>query len=172
MKFVFRKGKKVISLLLAVIMIVGVLPTAAMAAEVPAKGEEVISPRAGTETLPYGWYDIGTFSFTGGGNLTPVKTVAGRYLSLEIAYQQSSKDHNGNPIKLTIKIKDYNTGNIIATRDWGTVGGGTYITAHKEKFDLGRTGRKVQIWFILSTPGVSSAPDRTVDIIGFKSYVE
>lgn len=52
MKFVFRKGKKVISLLLAVIMIVGVLPTAAMAAEVPAKGEEVISPRAGTETLP------------------------------------------------------------------------------------------------------------------------
>lgn len=166
------------SILLSILTLVCVaFPVSAFAAEpdtvvtpeVQTSNQEIV-PYAGVETLPYGWYDIGTFSFTRS-NVTPVKTVSGRYLTLSIGYRTSAADTGSGPIRLTVRVKDYYTGQYIDTYVFNSCSGYDYPSFSLWKIDLGSTGRRVHICFEVESANGDST-SRRADIIYFRSYVE
>lgn len=127
---------------------------------------------AGEETLPYGWYEVGSFSFTNY-NLTPQKTVPGRYLALSILYSKPTWDAGIGDVKLTIDVRDANTGvSITGKMDFGKVSDGNIKSFTQPVIDLGYSGRKIQIWFDASSAGVSNGNYRSLTIHSFRTYVE
>ena len=163
------RKKKFISMLLATMMLVStVFPTNVFAAEKEESLSENATPRAGVETLPIGYHSIGSFTFRDT-NLTPVKTVAGRYMQLVLAYSVASSDQGLGGIRLTVQIRDAYTGAVIDSYQ-GTVerGATAYATP---SFDLGYAGRQIRIFFDASSSGASNGNYRTAYIQTFTSIV-
>lgn len=124
--------------------------------------------KSGVETLPEGkWYNIGSFSFSGY-NVTPVKTVPGEYLTLGIQYDQASYDAGSGPMLLTVKIKDYYTGEYIDSAQYPIADPSSLYT--QEDFYMGYAGRKIQIRFELSSTNGSTV-ERSANVNTFRSYV-
>ncbi len=114
---------------------------------------------SGVETLPLDtWYFVGSFSFTGY-NITPVKTVEGRYLTIYVDFYKPSWDSGTGGVKLEIAIKDYYTGSLITNFvSMGTSTGNT--VSNSTTFDLGYSGRKVHIYFKEKSADGSSSISR------------
>ena len=166
------------SMLLSILILACLaFPASAFAAEpdisvtpvVQTSTQEIV-PYAGVETLPYGWYDIGNFSFTRS-NVTPVKTVSGRYLTLSIGYRTSAADTGYTYIYLTVRLRDYYTGQYINTYVFNTCNGYDYPSFAQWQVDLGSTGRRVYICFEVESANGGST-SRRADIISFRSYVQ
>ena len=163
------RRKRFLGIFLATVMLAStMIPTNVFAAENHEMVTESITPRAGEETLPIGFYSIGSFTFRDT-NLTPVKTVAGRYMQLMLAYSVASSDQGLGGIKLTVQIRDAYTGAVIGSYQ-GTVerGGTVYATP---SFDMGYAGRKIQFFFDASSSGASNGNYRTAYIQTFTSIV-
>lgn len=137
--------------------------------------ETDIMPRAGNnEVLPLGGpYQIGPFTFTDT-NLTPTKIPAGRYVDFIILFKKASKDAGLGNVKLTINVRDANTGQIL-TRDFVQVAdtnpyAGTILATNY--IDLGYANRPIQIWFDASSTGQSNGNFRSIEIMDFASFVK
>lgn len=124
------------------------------------------------EVLPLNQvYEIGGFTFTDT-NLTPVKIPAGRYLKLGINFKKASIDAGLGNVKLTIKVKDANTGAVIANSTYtlnAYEGSSRWLTTNK--IDLGYANRKIQVWFDASSTGQSNGNYRSIQVLEFKSTV-
>ena len=164
-----KRRKRFLSILLATVMLTSTMfSVSAFAAEKNEPAAENITPRAGEETLPIGYYSIGAFSFRDT-NLTPVKTVAGRYMQLVLAYSVASSDQGLGGIKLTVQIRDAYTGAVIGSYQ-GTVERGATTYAYPS-FDLGYAGRRIQFFFDASSSGASNGNYRSAYIQNFTSVV-
>lgn len=128
-----------------------------------------IEPRAGTETLPLGWYTISSKFSIRGHNTTPVKTVQGQYLRLSY---NATKGATSEPLAILTRIKDYNTGEFIGgtdvflISDKATTAGFTTI-----QFDLGYAGRKVQIYTYIQDARSATENTSLVTFTDYQSYV-
>ena len=127
--------------------------------------------RAGVETLPYGTYGIGPFTFIDN-NLTPVKTVAGSTVSFRIVFQKASQDQGIGPVKLTVQIRDI-YGNAISDKWVYPLSSDNEIKSiTTPEINLGYTGRKIQIWFDASSVGASNGNYRSIYVSSFTAYVK
>ena len=164
------RKKRIFAILLAAITLTStIIPINAFAAE---KGEVVsenVTPRAGEETLPLGYHSIsGEFTFYDT-NLTPVKTVVGRYMQLMFGFSVASSDQGLGGIRLTVQIRDAITGAVIGSYQ-GTVERGSTVYV-SPSFDLGYGGRRIQIFFDASSSGQSNGNFRRATIYGLTSLV-
>ena len=138
-------GKRTINIFLALILLVGTITVYS----VPANA-------AGVENLPYGVYNISLepFSFRNT-NLTPVKTVTGgSNLRLVFSFTRCASLDQGiasTPIKITVEIRDANTGARIGGQFTDIVNPGNTTYSGTQYWYLGYTGRKIQIWFDASS---------------------
>lgn len=123
---------------------------------------------AGTETLPIGYTRIGGFTFTDT-NLTPVKTVSGRYMNIFLHFKKADIDAGIGNVKLTVNVRDANTGQIISpTYVWtADPENKVYTSVVLPKVDLGYSNRRVQIWFDASSTGQSNGNYRSITFSGF-----
>lgn len=134
-----RKFKhRVISCLMAALMLVTMLGVSNVYA-------------AGVETFKLNnEYDVGSFTFTDG-NITPTKTVEGRYLYTYFKMSKASSDQGvaGTRIKVTVEVLDASTKQILGTAyyiiDPGKSMDGGFET------DLGYAGRRICYRFDAST---------------------
>ena len=164
-----KRRKRFLSILLAAVMLTSTMFSVnALAAEKNESVTESITPRAGEETLPIGFYSIGSFTFRNT-NLTPVKTVSGRYMQLMLGYSVASSDQGIGGIRLTVEVRDAYTGAVIGTYQ-GTVERGNTEYA-SQTFDLGYAGRRIQFFFDASSSGASNGNYRTAYIQSFTAYV-
>ncbi len=165
-----KRRKRFLGILLATVMLTSTMFSAnnVFAAEKNEPAVESIKPRAGEETLPIGYYSIGAFTFRNT-NLTPVKTVAGRYMQLVLAYSVASSDQGLGGIRLTVQIRDAYTGAVIGSYQ-GTVERGATTYAYPS-FDLGYAGRRIQFFFDASSSGASNGNYRSAYIQNFTSVV-
>ena len=164
-----KRRKRFLGILLAAVMLTSTMFSAnAFETEKDEPVAESIIPRAGEETLPIGYHSIGSFTFRNT-NLTPVKTVAGRYMQLVLAYSVASSDQGLGGIKLTVQIRDAYTGAVIGSYQ-GTAERGATVYA-TPSFDMGYAGRKIQFFFDASSSGASNGNYRTAYIQTFTSIV-
>ncbi len=128
--------------------------------------------RAGQETLPLGLYLISkNFTITNN-NLTPIKTVQGRYMRLIFSWSVSTEDKGLGGEIITIKIKDAETGNYIDNLTITDTVENKLLLAHFERtFDLGYAGRKIQIFTDVSSLGESNGHYRSADFYDYQSFV-
>ena len=157
------------TLLVAIMLATTMIPTNVSAATSKKIVSENVTPRAGEEVLPIGYHSIGSFVFYNN-NLTPVKTVEGRYLQLMLGYSVASSDSGIGGIRLTVQIRDAYTGAVIGSYQ-GTVERGATTYATTQSFDLGYAGRKVRIFFDASSSGASNGNYRSAYIQSFTSHV-
>ena len=164
-----KRRKRFLGILLVTVMLTSTMLSAnVFASEKDEQVTENITPRAGEETLPIGYYSIGAFTFRNT-NLTPVKTVAGRYMQLVLAYSVASSDQGLGGIRLTVQIRDAYTGAVIGSYQ-GTVERGATTYAYPS-FDLGYAGRRIQFFFDASSSGASNGNYRSAYIQNFTSVV-
>lgn len=156
---------------LALVLLVGFTTTRAFAAE-PDNIFGMVQPRSGVETLPLNtWYTISSHFSIDGHNYTPVKTVEGRYLKLNINTCLSLDEDKGNgPVRVTIKIRDYNSRNFISGAvSTFTMERGVLMTG-QPVFDLGYSGRKIQIYTEITSLNSSDPATRVIDFYDYRSY--
>ena len=164
-----NRRKRFLGIVLAAVMLAStMLSTSVFAAEEHDTLTENVVPRAGEETLPIGYYSIGSFTFRDT-NLTPVKTVAGRYMQIMLGYSVASSDQGLGGIRLTVEVRDAYTGAVIG-RYQGTVERGATAYA-SPTFDLGYAGRRIQFFFDASSSGASNGNYRTAYIQSFTAHV-
>ena len=166
------KLSRIISIFMVAVSLMtnfGVATVFAAESNEPVKGveaDEIVEPRAGTETLPLGWYTISSKFSIKGHNTTPVKTVSGRYLKLDYDLTKSA---TSEPIAVRIKIKDYNTGQYIGGEDIFFVTQNATTTGCRTiTFDLGYAGRRVQIYTYIENAW--SYTEHTASLITFSNY--
>lgn len=170
-------SRRILAGALALVLCLGCMgATSASAAEVETMSTSstgtgnTVMPRAGVETLPYGqWYDVGTFTFTDA-NITPTKTVPGRYLTLAIGFKKASIDAGLGDIKLKIQIRDANNNPITDYLDYGTAGELPHFC--QDIIDLGWAGREIHIVFDACSAGTSNGNYRSAEIMYFRTYVD
>lgn len=157
--------KQKVSILLAVVMTI----MSSIAIVTPVSAQDMTT-RAGVETLPYGSYEIGGFTFTNT-NLTPVKTVAGSKFRFDGVFCKAASDRGIGPVKLTVQVRDANTGEVIST--WVSEQSREDMDAIflSDTIDLGYAGRKIQFWFDASSVGQSNGHYRSIEIMNFSTYV-
>lgn len=160
------KGKKIIvSIMMACIMFF----TGTFATNVFA---------AGSETLPIGEHNIGSFTFTNT-NLTPVKTMpsGAQKVGFLIRFKKADTDRGIGQVKLTVQIRN-SSGQVVAQRVERDISG--YTTGVYRKYTpmyIGpisvSPGEKYQIFFDASSvnPAESNGNYRSISIISFLSYV-
>lgn len=128
--------------------------------------------KAGTETLPLGWYMIQQHFTITNNNLSPVKTVSGRYMKLKFSWMVSTQDTGLGGEIITIKIKDATTGNYISGLTvTDTVSDKWILMPFECTFDLGYAGRKIQIFTDVSSSGSSNGNYRSADFYDYQTYV-
>jgi hypothetical protein len=127
---------------------------------------------AGTETFTVGaWYEVGSFSFSDC-NLSPWKTVEGRYLTMRVDFHKPTWDAGLGEVKLTMDIRDAYTGqSIYGPFVVGTTSGTTVVSCVYYNIDLGYAGRVIQFWFDASSVGASNGNYRSLTIDTFRVYV-
>lgn len=141
-------------------------------APVVAETNEAITPYSGVETLPLNqWYLISqNFSITHH-NYTPCKTSQGRYLKLDIRTMLSlDLDKGSGPVRVTIKIRDYNTRKFIPGAESTFTMDRNVLMTGEPVFDLGYAGRKVQIYTEVRSINSSDPTNRTIEFFDFSSY--
>ena len=165
----FKRRKRFLGIVLAAVMLTSTMfSTNVFATEEHEPLTENVTPRAGEETLPIGYYSIGSFTFRNT-NLTPVKTVAGRYMQIMLGYSVASSDQGLGGIRLTVEVRDAYTGAVIGSYQ-GTVERGATAYA-SPTFDLGYAGRKIRFFFDASSSGASNGNYRTAYIQSFTAHV-
>lgn len=176
-----KKISRFIGMLMAVAMLVGSFSATNVFAAEPKKtvvtetvandsGDAVT--RAGTETLPLGWYLIQQHFTITNNNLSPVKTVSGRYMKLKFSWMVSTADKGLGGETITIKIKDATTGryiNNLTVTD--TVSDKWILMPFECTYDLGYAGRKIQIFTDVSSSGSSNGNYRSADFYDYQTYV-
>lgn len=124
---------------------------------------------AGVETLPGGIYEIGSFTFQDT-NLSPTKTVSGTHLGLNVSFKKASSDKGLGNVKLTVQIRDANTGALLEEEtELANENGNKTLTI--KLFDLGYAGRKIKIWYDASSAGPSNGNYRSITCNSVKSWV-
>lgn len=128
-----------------------------------------IMPMGGTETLPYGYYEIGSFTFFNN-NLTPVKTVGGTgKLQFGVQWRRSPLDTGIGNIKLYIEVRDASTQRVLCSKTLS--GSGDYTFSYDTTPDLYVTaGSKLQVFLDARSAGQSNGNFRTAEI-GFISSI-
>lgn len=150
------KKKRIISLFMALALMIVGMPCASASA-------------AGRETLPSGIYEIGSFTFQNT-NLSPVKTVSGTKLGLGISFKKAPTDKGIGNVKLTVQIRDANTGAVLVQKtEVANEGGNKMLTI--APIDLGYAGRKIKIWYDASSTGASNGNFRSITCNSVKSCV-
>lgn len=164
------RRKRLFSILLTMMMLITtVLPANAMSTQEKAKVlSETVTPRAGTEDLPIGYTSMGSFIFYDT-NLTPVKTVLGRHMTLMFGYSVASDDQGLGGIRLTVEIRDAYSGAVISSYQGTVERGKTKYVSHP--VDLGYAGRKIRIFFDASSSGQSNGNFRRAYIQTFSAQV-
>ena len=138
--------------------------------------ESSITPYGGIETLPLDkWYTISSAFTIDDYNYTPMKTVEGQYLKLKFrAKVNLDLDSKVGDVKVTIKIRDYNTKAFIKDAEYSYTMPMVYlmwqVPVETPYFNLGYAGRKIQIYTKISTPNSSSTAVRVVDFDNYQSY--
>lgn len=173
--------KRLLSVIAVIAMILGCFSGSVAFASEPDESSVITSgstvatgvqPRAGEETLPLGWYLIEQHFTITNNNLTKVKTVQGRYLTLDFSWMVSTEDKGIGGEYLTIKIKDASTGQyisgLVATDG---VEDKWQLRTFQHTFDLGWAGRKIQIFTDVSSLGQSNGYYRAADFYDYMSYV-
>lgn len=152
-----KKKRRLISYLVAFTLMLGSI-------------NDISAFAAGVETLPFGRYDIGDFTFTNT-NLSPTKTVSGTRLGLGISFKKASIDAGLGNVKLTVQIRDANTGEVLATENEEANENSNKMLTIKP-VDLGYSGRKIKIWYDASSTGVSNGKYRSITCNWVKSIVD
>ena len=126
---------------------------------------------SGFDTFPLNaWYFVGSFSFTNY-NITPVKTVEGRYLTIAVDFYKPTWDAGLGEVKLTMDVWDAYTGaSITGQFVVGITSGTTIISVPIYNLDMGYAGRQVQIWFDASSAGASNGNYRSLTIDYYRVY--
>ncbi len=127
---------------------------------------------AGNDTLPYGEYEIGSFTFSNH-NLTPTKTVgATGMLKFGVSWRVANSDKGVGEIKLTVQVRDVDTQKVLSS-----------IVVKRESYDdmyyvydetpaiYVTKGTKLQIWFDASSVGTSNGNYRSAYIQSFCSII-
>lgn len=184
-KNVLSNFKRKIAMLLAAVMaLTSFGAVSAFAAEIPEPvdvvtevavdnvSNDAVQPRAGVETLPFGEYHIGGFTFKNT-NTTPVKTVSGTKVTFFVFFKKAASDAGLGDVKLSMQVRDVN-GNALSP-----VITETHYSAYDDEvlcmtgeINLGSAGRQVQVWFDASSAGASNGHYRSIEITDFWSYVE
>lgn len=128
--------------------------------------------RSGPETLPLGWYLIEQHFTITNNNLSPVKTVEGRYMKLKFSWMVSTDDRGLGGEVITIKFKDVDTGqyiNSLTVTD--TVSDKWILMPFECTYDLGYAGRRIQIFTDVSSSGASNGNYRSADFYDYQTYV-
>lgn len=151
-------------------------PANAFAAETETNSQskiesQEITTRAGVETLPYGMYDIGAFTFTDN-NYTPVKTVEGSVVSFGFLFQKASIDQGIGPVKLTVQICDENCNPISPKWEYALNSDSAMMGVYTPDFNLGYAGRKIRVFCDASSVGASNGHYRSIWVRSFTSYVQ
>lgn len=164
--------RKMVMAMVAIMAITSVTTTSVFAKDIESEtSNTTVQPRAGVETLPYGGYSIGAFTFTDT-NLTPVKTVQGRKISLFINFTKAASDRGIGPVKLSVQIRD-TAGNALSdVYTYSQTNENDELLLIVPEIDLGTTGRQIQIWFDASSVGASNGNFRSIEVFDFQSYVE
>lgn len=169
--------RRAIAVGMAVAMLFGAIcPVTAFATEVEtnsqgeAKSQAPIT-RSGVETLPYGMYDIGAFTFTDC-NYTPIKTVQGSVVSFGFLFQKASIDQGIGPVKLTVQICDENCNPISPKWEYALNSDSEMMGVYTPDFDLGYAGRKIRVFCDASSVGASNGHYRSIWVRSFSSYVK
>ena len=104
-----KKISRFMGMLMSIVMLVGSFCAnnvwAADPEETFTNDNSDVITRAGTETLPLGWYLIQQHFTITNNNLTRVKTVSGRYMKLKFSWMVSTEDKGLGGEIITIKIK-------------------------------------------------------------------
>ena len=166
--------KRLFATLLCVIMCLSVSGTA-LAAE---SADSIIGDNSsimaigGSEAVPYGgvetWYYTGYISrFVGsftmeGRNLTPVKTIAtdpnnNRYLTIDAEFTCNS------PSILTVEIREYPSGRVLASRSSGVTTSGEVIVQAGSSTSY-MSGKQVQIFFRITDANGNYIDNRQCNI--------
>ena len=133
---------------------------------------ESITPFAGVETLPLNqWYLISQhFSITHH-NYTSCKTSQGRYLKLSIRTMLAiSEDQGSGPVRVTIKIRDYNTRQFIPGAESTFTMNKNVLMTGEPVFDLQYAGRKIQIYTEVTSINSTDPTNRTIEFYDYSSY--
>lgn len=177
-KFITETRKKFVAVAMCVLTLVFMLEIMPVFAAETTSSEEsdcstnnMIQPLSGVETIPYGIYSTGGFTFTDT-NLTPVKTIAGSKISFTIVFKKASIDAGIGNVKLKFQVRDI-YGNAISPiyeKAANTDGSDTFLTI--DDLDLGYNGRKVQFWYDASSTGQSNGNYRSIEVIYCKTFVQ
>ena len=132
-----------------------------------------IMPMSGEETLPLNkWYTISTHFEVTNNNLTRIKTVKGRYLTLKFSWMIATDDAGIGGAKITVKIKDASTGKYINGLVKTSKASDKWILVPVEmKFDLGNANRKIQIFTDVSSTGEVNGKYRSAEFYNYQSHV-
>lgn len=171
-----KKISRFMGMLMSIVMLVGSFCAnnvwAADPEETFTNDNSDVITRAGTETLPLGWYLIQQHFTITNNNLTRVKTVSGRYMKLKFSWMVSTEDKGLGGEIITIKIKDATTGKYIDNLTvTDTVSDKWILMPFEYTFDLGYAGRKVQIFTDVSSSGSSNGHYRSADFYDYQTYV-
>lgn len=134
---------------------------------------------AGEETLEVGYNDIGSFTFTDT-NTTLGKTIQGTQATFVVSWRIADGvmgapdvDAGLGDVKLTLKVFDADTGEVLAgpqTFYRENTDDAWYIT-DEITVNLGRTNRRVKVWFDASSLGASNGNYRSIHVRAFEAYV-
>lgn len=122
-----------------------------------------VMPMSGKETLPYGYYEIGSFTFNNC-NLTPVKTVGGTgTLQFGVKWRRAPEDPGLGNINLYMEVRDAYTQKVLCSKT--LAGSGDYTFSYDTLPELHVTaGSKLQLYFDARSAGPSNGNYRSAEI--------
>lgn len=140
-------------------------------AESKSENNNGISMLAGTETLPLGWYTISQSFTVTNNNLSPVKTVSGRYMKLKFSWMVATSDQGVGGAIVTIRLVDPSSGDYITVPVTSSVSDKWVLTTFEVIFDLGYANRQIQIFTDVSSNGTSNGHYRSATFYDYQTYV-
>lgn len=160
------------TIVMSLVILFGSFSNVSVQASANDDGTEIM-PMAGEETLPLNkWYTISTHFEVTNNNLTRVKTVKGRYLTLKFSWMIATDDADIGGAKITVKIKDASTGKYINGLVKTSKASDKWVLVPVEmKFDLGKANRKIQIFTDVSSTGKVNGKYRSAEFYNYQSYV-
>lgn len=177
-KFITKTRKKFVAVAMCVLTLVSMVGTMPVFAAETTSGKEsscstdnMIQPLSGVETIPYGVYNTGGFTFTNN-NLTKVKTIAGSKISFTIAFKKASIDAGIGNVKLKFQVRDIYGNAISPVYEMAASPNGYDRFLTIDDLNLGYTGRKVQFWYDASSTGQSNGNYRSIQVVYCKTFVQ
>lgn len=130
-----------------------------------------VMPRAGEETLPLGWYLIEQHFTVTNDNLSPVKTVSGRYMTLKFNWMVATDDQGIGGEIVTIRLVDPDTQEFLTVPITTEVADKWLLVPFEVTFDMGYAGRRIQIYTDVSSNGTSNGHYRSATFYDYQTNV-